>query len=52
MQRLISFATTVAGFVVLSGVVYYGVGWLKTLMPDTAIYIIGVGRARRLPGVC
>jgi len=42
MQRLLSFVTTVAGFVVLSGIVFYGVGWLKTLMPDTAIYIIGL----------
>ncbi len=43
MQRLISFATTVAGFVVLAGAVYYGIGWLKTLLPDTAVFIIGIG---------
>jgi TRAP transporter 4TM/12TM fusion protein len=43
MQRLMSFATTVAGFVVLSGVVYYGIGWIKTLLPDAAVYVIGVG---------
>ncbi len=42
MQRLVSFASTVAGFVVLAGVVYYGVGWLKSLLPDAAIYVIGV----------
>ena len=42
-QRLVSFATTVAGFVVLSGAVYYGIGWLKTLLPDAAIYLIGIG---------
>ncbi|MDH4050923.1 MAG: TRAP transporter fused permease subunit, partial [Rubrivivax sp.] len=43
MQRLVSFATTVAGFVVLSGIVYYGIGWLKTLLPSVAIYLIGIG---------
>jgi len=43
MQRMLSFGATVAGFVVLSGVVYYGIGWLKTLLPDAAIYLIGLG---------
>ena len=42
-QRLIAFATTVAGFLVLAGVVYYGIGWIKTLLPGAAIYIIGLG---------
>ena len=43
MQRLVSFASTVAGFVVLSGIVYYGIGWIKGAAGDAAIYIIGVG---------
>ncbi len=43
MQRMVSFASTVAGFIVLSGVVYYGVGWIKGAAGDAAIYIIGVG---------
>jgi TRAP transporter 4TM/12TM fusion protein len=43
MQRLLSFMATVAGFVVLSGVVYYGIGWIKNVLPDTAVYLIGVG---------
>ena len=43
MQRLLSFATTVAGFVVLAGAVYYGIGWIKDLLPTAAIYIIGAG---------
>ncbi len=43
MQRLISFATTVAGFIVLAGAVYYGIGWLKTQLPDTAVFVVGVG---------
>ncbi|MBX3654446.1 MAG: TRAP transporter permease [Ramlibacter sp.] len=43
LQRLLSLATTVAGFIVLSGVVYYSVGWIKVLLPGTAIYLIGAG---------
>ncbi len=43
MQRLVSFASTVAGFIVLSGIVYYGIGWIKGAAGDAAIYIIGVG---------
>jgi TRAP-type uncharacterized transport system fused permease subunit len=43
MQRLLSFATTVAGFVVLAGVVYYGIGWLKGALGNAAIVVIGVG---------
>ncbi len=42
-QRLLSFASTVAGFVVLCGVVYYGIGWIKDVFPDGAVYIVGVG---------
>ena len=42
-QRLLSFATTVAGFVVLAGVVYYGIGWIKGALGGAAIYVIGVG---------
>ena len=42
-QRLLSFATTVAGFVVLAGVVYYGIGWIKGALGSAAIYVIGVG---------
>lgn len=43
LQRLRSFAMTVAGFVVLSGAVYYGIGWLKTALGDAAIWVVGVG---------
>ncbi|HSB98794.1 MAG TPA: TRAP transporter fused permease subunit, partial [Burkholderiaceae bacterium] len=43
MQRLLSLATTLAGFLALAGVVYYGVGWIKTALPTAALYIIGVG---------
>jgi len=43
MQRMVSFASTVAGFIVLSGVVYYGIGWIKDVAGAAAIYVIGVG---------
>ena len=42
-QRLVSLVMTLAGFVVLSGVVYYGIGWIKDVAGDAAIYLIGVG---------
>jgi TRAP transporter 4TM/12TM fusion protein len=43
VQRLLSTATTVAGFVVLAGAVYYGIGWLKGALGAAAIWFIGVG---------
>ncbi|MBK5207627.1 MAG: TRAP transporter permease, partial [Polaromonas sp.] len=43
MQRLRSLVMTLVGFVVLSGAVYYSIGWVKTLLPNAAIYVIGVG---------
>lgn len=42
-QRLMSLALTVAGFVVLSGAVYYGIGWVKSALGGAAIYVIGMG---------
>ena len=43
MQRLVSFGLTVSGFVVLAGVVFYGIGWMKGALGDAAIYVIGCG---------
>jgi len=43
VQRLVSFTMTVAGFIVLSGIVYYGIGWLKSALPDAALWIVGIG---------
>ena len=43
MQRLLSFATTVAGFVVLSGIVYWGIGWIKEVFPAAASTLIAIG---------
>lgn len=41
MQRLVSFTMTVAGFVVLSGAVYWGIGWMKTVLGAGAIWAVG-----------
>ncbi len=41
LQRLLSLATTVVGFIVLSAAVFYGIGWVKTLLPEAAVYVIG-----------
>ena len=40
-SRLLSLGLTVSGFFVLCGVVYYGVGWIKDVAGDAAIWIIG-----------
>jgi len=42
-SRLLSFGMTVAGFIVLSGAVYWGIGWIKTVMGEAAIWVVGVG---------
>jgi TRAP transporter 4TM/12TM fusion protein len=42
-SRLLSFGFTVAGFIVLSGAVYWGIGWIKTVMGDAAVWVIGAG---------
>ncbi|MDR7148778.1 TRAP transporter 4TM/12TM fusion protein [Hydrogenophaga palleronii] len=41
--RLLSFGLTVSGFLVLAGAVYWGIGWIKTVMGDAAIWIVGAG---------
>jgi len=42
-SRLLSLVTTLAGFVVLSGVVYWGIGWIKDVAGAAAVWIVGVG---------
>ncbi len=42
-SRLTAFGLTVAGFIVLSGAVYWGIGWIKTVAGDAAIWIVGAG---------
>lgn len=43
LQRLQSLVMTLAGFIVLSGAVYWGIGWLKTALGDGAIWVVGLG---------
>jgi len=42
-QRLLSFGLTVSGLLVLAGIVYYGIGWLKVALGDAAIFVVGLG---------
>ncbi|HEY0855775.1 MAG TPA: TRAP transporter permease [Albitalea sp.] len=42
-QRMLSFAMTVAGFIVLAGAVYYGIGWIKSAFGAAATAIVTVG---------
>ena len=41
-QKLMVFAGIVAGFCAIGLAVYYGIGWIKDLAGDAAIYIVGV----------
>jgi TRAP transporter 4TM/12TM fusion protein len=41
VQRLMTFVAVICGFIILSGVVYYGVGWTKTVFGDAATWIVG-----------
>ncbi len=41
-QKLMTFAGIVTGFCVIGLVVYYGIGWIKDLAGDAAIYIVGL----------
>ncbi|WP_163832816.1 TRAP transporter permease [Spartinivicinus ruber] len=41
VQSLLTFIGTILGLCLLSLAVYYGIGWTKSLMGDTAIWVIG-----------
>ncbi len=41
-QKLMTFSFVVAGICVIGFAVYYGIGWIKDLAGDTAIYIVAV----------
>ncbi len=41
-QSLLSFTGTIVGLIVLSAIVYYGIGWIKTLFEDAAIGVVAV----------
>jgi TRAP transporter 4TM/12TM fusion protein len=42
-QRLLSFGLTLAGFVVLAGITYAAIGWIKGVAGAAAMPIIGIG---------
>jgi len=42
IQKLMTFAAIVTGICVIGLGVYYGIGWIKTVAGETAIYIVGV----------
>lgn len=42
-HRILSLGLNLTGFIVLAGVVYYGLGWIKTVAGDAAFWIIAVG---------
>ena len=41
-QRLISFAMTVSGFIILSAITYYGIGFIKSVAGEAAMPVITV----------
>jgi TRAP transporter 4TM/12TM fusion protein len=41
-QKLLGFSGIVVGICVIGFAVYYGIGWIKTLAGDAAIYIVAV----------
>lgn len=43
LQKLFLFTTSVLGLIILAGVVYYGIGWLRVVFGPTANVIVGVG---------
>jgi TRAP transporter 4TM/12TM fusion protein len=38
-----SFGMTLAGLIILAGIVYYGIGWTRDLFGETANYIVAAG---------
>ncbi len=43
LTRLLNFGMTVCGVILLSGAVYYGLGWVKEALGAAAIWVIGPG---------
>ena len=42
MKTLTTFTLTISALVILSGIVYYGLGWMKTVFEETTPYIASV----------
>jgi TRAP transporter 4TM/12TM fusion protein len=43
VQSLISFGMTLAGLIILSAIVYYGIGWTRTVFGPSANYLVAAG---------
>ncbi|PIR39421.1 MAG: C4-dicarboxylate ABC transporter [Alphaproteobacteria bacterium CG11_big_fil_rev_8_21_14_0_20_39_49] len=43
VQKIISYAIIVTSLIIISGAVYYGIGWVKDVFKDSAKYIIAIG---------
>ncbi|MEN8190122.1 MAG: TRAP transporter permease [Thermodesulfobacteriota bacterium] len=41
-QKLLSFVFTILFLIIMGGVTYYGVGWIKTVAGEATIYIVSV----------
>ncbi|MFQ5935596.1 MAG: TRAP transporter permease [Acidiferrobacterales bacterium] len=42
-QSLLSFVATILGLIIITAIVYYGIGWLRPLLGAAAIWVIGAG---------
>ncbi|MEI7614076.1 MAG: TRAP transporter permease [Betaproteobacteria bacterium] len=42
LNRIIGFLMTACGFIILANAVYFGLGWIKDVAGDAAIFIVGV----------
>ncbi|MDA0781604.1 MAG: TRAP transporter permease [Rickettsiales bacterium] len=43
VQKIIAYAIIVTSLIIISGAVYYGIGWVKDVFKDNAKYIIAFG---------
>jgi TRAP-type uncharacterized transport system fused permease subunit len=39
-QKFLSFVLTILTLIILGGVTYYGLGWIKTVAGDAAMYVV------------
>lgn len=41
LQSMVVFGITLASIVILAGIIYYGVGWIKVAFPEIGGYVVG-----------
>jgi len=41
-QKLFSFVMTILSLIIIGGVTYYGLGWIKTIAGDATLYVVSV----------